>query len=566
MPRVAVSFVSSVVTFPTLVGLALCGCGEAPPMPGEGEPGPIPSVSAEPVERITSALCASPPPSPVSCTRPLWPDGTIYYQFNTNLPAADRTAVRAAMDKWENLTLNRISFVPDTVRANRARISPGCSTSLGTQSVNSFISGGCASHELGHLIGLSHQHQRNDRNRNITVDSTLLSCSSFNDNVVTCEARSPGSDFGVFDRKSTMLYLPTLAACASGQTESCCPAGGSPSCEFIKNADGTSIPVDGTGPNAAPTAKDGSDALELYGYQLGWSKFFSLGKDVGASNPLSPEIISGVRISGSPALTTQGGAGILDSFFVGTDGHLYHRFNSPNNNPSWSGYFDMGLPPWDPNPTAASWGTGSVFVFAGDRGSLWMRQFAAGNWQSWTPQSTPAVGICSGPTAVSWGPGRLDLFVRGCDGEIWTKGSNNLSWGGWFKVSSRPSGVSFVNRVTATSTGNSNISLFVNASNGKIYQISRTSSGWGAQWTESGCCIDTDSSPAVAHAGSGKLDLVIKSAGQFWWRRFSGGSWTPFRPLGGMMNSDPAAVSNSANHVDVLMVGADGGPWHRWLN
>jgi hypothetical protein len=557
---------------PAAILVALGACGEFPAQdPGGAQSDPAVS-SGDPtagVQAIPSALCANPPPTPDPCTRILWPNGVIYYELTSTLSAADVMAITTATNQWSSVTSSRIKFQADSSRADRVRIVPGCSSQLGMNGTMSSIGAGCVGHELGHLIGLSHHHQRNDRDRYVKVDPTLLTCPSYNDNVVTCAARSPYSDFGTFDYRSTMLYKPTLKLCSVATAgEPCCMTATSAGCEFIKKADGTSIPVDATGPYAAPTSKDGSDVLEMYGYQLGWTKFFSLGKDVGSTKPLSPDIAPGVQISGSPAVTTQGGSGKLDSFFVGTDGHLYHRFYNASNSTNWSSYFDLGLPPWDPNPSAASWGAGSVFVFAADRSNLWMRQFASGAWQTWTPLTTPSPGICSAPTAVSWASGRLDLFVRGCDGEIWTMGSNNLNWGSWSRaVAAKPSGVTFVNRVAATSTGGGKIDLFMNSTNGHLWQTQRTTSGWTTQWNDSACCADSASSPAVTHSGSGQLDLVVKgNDGRLWWRRFSGGTWAAFRAIGGILNSDPAEVSNSPNHVDVLTVGSDGGPWHRWLN
>ena len=39
--------------------------------------------------------------------------------------------------------------------------------------------------------------------------------------------------------------------------------------------------------------------------------------------------------------------------------------------------------------------------------------------------------LTSAPRAVSWGPNRLDTFVRGTDGAMWHQSWNGNSWGGW---------------------------------------------------------------------------------------------------------------------------------------
>src|SRR5262245_13368926 len=39
-------------------------------------------------------------------------------------------------------------------------------------------------------------------------------------------------------------------------------------------------------------------------------------------------------------------------------------------------------------------------------------------------------GFVSDPAAVSWGPGRIDVFVRGSDNALWHKWFEN-QWSGW---------------------------------------------------------------------------------------------------------------------------------------
>jgi hypothetical protein len=61
----------------------------------------------------------------------------------------------------------------------------------------------------------------------------------------------------------------------------------------------------------------------------------------------------------------------------------------------------------------------------------------------------PSVNLCSAPSAVSWAPGRIDVFVRGCDGNIWHEWTNiggPYDWEGWENlggpISTVPSAVS----------------------------------------------------------------------------------------------------------------------------
>ena len=86
--------------------------------------------------------------------------------------------------------------------------------------------------------------------------------------------------------------------------------------------------------SARATLQDGSNVREMYAYEYGCKKFFSMGFDVDATKPLSNDIAPGVAIKGSPALASQGGRGPLDTYVRGTNNHLYHRWTSGGN---WSG-------------------------------------------------------------------------------------------------------------------------------------------------------------------------------------------------------------------------------------
>src|ERR1700722_8942952 len=79
--------------------------------------------------------------------------------------------------------------------------------------------------------------------------------------------------------------------------------------------------------------------------------------------------------------------------------------------------------------SAVSWGTGRLdaFVRGADNG-IYHQYFDNGTWQPlWA--SIPGNGKTAGDvTAVSWGFGRLDLFVRGTDNGIYHQYFDNGGW------------------------------------------------------------------------------------------------------------------------------------------
>ena len=62
-------------------------------------------------------------------------------------------------------------------------------------------------------------------------------------------------------------------------------------------------------------------------------------------------------------------------------------------------------------------------VFARDAaGMLWHQWYGPTDWSEW---ESMGVTVDGDPVASSWGPNRLDLFVRGADG-----GLRHASWDG----------------------------------------------------------------------------------------------------------------------------------------
>jgi hypothetical protein len=69
-------------------------------------------------------------------------------------------------------------------------------------------------------------------------------------------------------------------------------------------------------------------------------------------------------------------------------------------------------------PAAASWSAGRLDVFArGTDNQLWHTWWANG-WSGWEPLGG---ALASGPAAAARSAGRLDVVVRGTDNQVWHK-------------------------------------------------------------------------------------------------------------------------------------------------
>ena len=79
-------------------------------------------------------------------------------------------------------------------------------------------------------------------------------------------------------------------------------------------------------------------------------------------------------------------------------------------------------------PAAASWGPGRLdVVVRGVDDQLWHKWFDAGSWSGWEPLG----GLTTaGPATTSWSAGRLDVFVNGIDGQLWHKWWDG-AWSDW---------------------------------------------------------------------------------------------------------------------------------------
>ena len=83
-------------------------------------------------------------------------------------------------------------------------------------------------------------------------------------------------------------------------------------------------------------------------------------------------------------------------------------------------------------PAAVSWGEGRIDVFVrGTDRALWHKWFTDNEWSDWELLG----GVLNfGPAVASWGPGRLDVFARGTDNTIFQRTFAANNWLDWTRV------------------------------------------------------------------------------------------------------------------------------------
>ena len=146
-----------------------------------------------------------------------WPNGIVYYDdgaLNATFSSSQRSTILRAMSDIQRDTDGAVRFVKRNsgdriVFANNPN--SGCYSKLGyvggAQGVQ--LSNGCANnlgsviHELGHAVGLLHEHQRCDRISYITVNTSNLKSKGRSNFERRC---SDYTNYGSFDYLSIMMY------------------------------------------------------------------------------------------------------------------------------------------------------------------------------------------------------------------------------------------------------------------------------------------------------------------------------------------------------------------------
>lgn len=139
-----------------------------------------------------------------------WPGNKVYYTVEAALSGDAR--ITGGIKTWEDNT--NIDFVPRTNQANYItfRVGTGCSSNIGMQGGQQFINlaSGCSTgnvrHEIGHAIGMFHEHTRADRNSYVTVHLDAVEAGKEHNFNIYNDAGNVNFDQGAMDFGSIMLY------------------------------------------------------------------------------------------------------------------------------------------------------------------------------------------------------------------------------------------------------------------------------------------------------------------------------------------------------------------------
>jgi len=233
--------------------------------------------------------------------------------------------------------------------------------------------------------------------------------------------------------------------------------------------------------------------------------------------------------------TTGGPPGRLFGYGTGLTANVYGLayFGSP-----------LQLPT---KPSAVSWGNGRLDVFVrGTNSALYHKYYAGGAWSGWESLGGALTG---NPEVVSWGNGRLDVFVRGTDSTLHHKYYAGGAWSGWESL-----GGALTGNPEVVSWGNGRLDVFVRGTNSALFH-KYYAVGWSG-WESLGGILTGN--PEVVSWGNGRLDVFVRGTNSALFHKYYAVGWSSWEILGGILTSDPAAASRGTSTLDVAVRGAGG--------
>ncbi len=221
-------------------------------------------------------------------------------------------------------------------------------------------------------------------------------------------------------------------------------------------------------------------------------------------------------------------------------------------------------------PDAVSWGPGRIDVVVRGGGFNIFHKYYNGS--SWSPFWDLGGDSFSSPAISTWGTNRLDVFVRGGGDALYHKYFNGSDWfptGSWENL-----GGTLSSGPDAVSWGNGRIDVVVRGGGNAIFHKTYANGNWGPFYNIGG---NAASDPTICSWAPGRLDAFYKaSSGALMhaWYTTASGAWTGWQDLGGVLNSSPEAVCWGDGRIDVVGRGGNNniyqkiysGGWSSWAN
>jgi hypothetical protein len=166
-------------------------------------------------------------------------------------------------------------------------------------------------------------------------------------------------------------------------------------------------------------------------------------------------------------------------------------------------------------------------------------QITLGTWSPMGALAGQAAETTSAPTAVSWGAGRLDLFVRGRSGELYQNYREQGRWSGW-RVPDAFRGVELRSAPSCAAWGEGRLSC--------VALIAGDLAIWhfffdGLGWARESLGGEASSAPVIVSPRTNQLAVFVAGGGgRLFGKGWVPGRWSDWRDLGGELRSAPACA------------------------
>lgn len=143
-----------------------------------------------------------------------WPNRTIYYTIAGNMGSINVNKINTAVSEYNSKTnarwvqrtnqSNYVEFIFGSSNGSDGWAHIGYQGGKQTISLDQYISVGSVIHEMGHTVGLYHEHSRQDRDQYVSIQwGNIQDGQGYNFNKYTS-----GTDIGPFNINSVMMYWP----------------------------------------------------------------------------------------------------------------------------------------------------------------------------------------------------------------------------------------------------------------------------------------------------------------------------------------------------------------------
>jgi hypothetical protein len=219
-------------------------------------------------------------------------------------------------------------------------------------------------------------------------------------------------------------------------------------------------------------------------------------------------------------------------------------------------------------PSVVDTGSGMVVFGVDVSGEIVHRwqNAAGGSWSAWTPLGRPTGRAVGRPWALVGRYGKLAVFVRGDDGQLWhTWQSEAGEWApDWVCLGGR-----LASDPSVVLSPNGSLSVFARDPEGRVTHTWQQGPEHGHSWHDTWADMEgaTQGRPTTLIGRDGGMVLFARgtdNALHHRWQTGTGGPWSAWTPLHGQLSNDPAVVLNPNGALSVFARDPQGRVTHTW--